>query len=28
VPPTSYVVAISEKGLVRSCKERGKVHCH
>jgi len=27
VPPTSCVVAISEIGLVRSCKERGKA-CH
>jgi len=28
VPPTSRVVAISEIGLVRSCKERGKAHHH
>jgi len=28
VPPTSHVVAISEIGFVRSCKERGKVHHH
>ena len=27
VPPTSHMVTISENGLVRSCKERGKV-CH
>jgi len=28
VPPTSRMVAISEIGLVRSCKERGKAHHH
>ena len=28
VPPTSRMVAISENGLVRSCKERGKACCH
>jgi len=28
VPPTSYMVAISGIGLVRSCKERGKVYHH
>ena len=28
VPPTSHVVAISENSLVRSYKERSKVHCH
>ena len=28
VPPTSCVVAISEDGLVKSYKERNKVHCH
>ena len=28
VPPTSHVVAISEFGLVRSCKERGKARHH
>jgi len=28
VPPTSCMVAILEIGLVRSCKERGKVHRH
>jgi len=26
VPPTSHVVTISEIGLGRSCKERGKAH--
>jgi len=26
VPPTSHVIAISEIGLVRSYKERSKVH--
>ena len=28
VPPTSCVVAISENGLVKSCKEKDKVCCH
>ena len=28
VPSTSYVVVISENGLVRSCKERSKAHRH
>jgi len=28
VPPMSYIVAISKDGLVRSYKERSKVHCH
>jgi len=28
VPPTSHMVAISEIGLVRSCKERGKAYHH
>jgi len=28
VPPTTCIVAISEIGLVRSCKERGKAHHH
>ena len=28
VPPTSCVVAISGIGLVKSCKERGKVRHH
>jgi len=28
VPPTSYMVAILENGLVRSCKKRGKAHRH
>jgi len=28
VPPTSYVVTISEIGLVRSYKKRGKAHHH
>jgi len=28
VPPISHMVAISENGLVRSCKERGKVCRH
>jgi len=28
VPPTSRMVAISEIGLVRSCKKRGKVRRH
>jgi len=28
VPLTSHMAAISENGLVRSCKERGKAHHH
>ena len=28
VPPISCMAAISENGLVRSCKERVKVHHH
>ena len=28
VPPMSHIVTISEDSLVRSYKERSKVHCH
>ena len=28
VPPTSHMITISENGLVRSYKERGKARCY
>jgi len=28
VPPMSHMVAILEDGLIRSYKERSKVHCY